>query len=410
MSSSRTSAEAAPAALFTQLYGHLPRKICSAAFAEQEIACLDLVDEAAAAFRAGRLTDFDARVGDGNCQVLTHLVAELSLDRGFAAAVAATAPRAAAARRALAGWTDRRMRPLSSVLTLAHRDDALLHLSEEQVLLANCYVVKKVTRDGDRRVEQQLRRIGGRSAFERARRSISRISDAHVDAAAERAWAYWVRHGADRLAEDVHAMRETLRPARRVGSFRVRVSYSSLRVVLHRLWQQRIHVAIQSYVPFAAHAHQVTLLYAPCAERRLEFTLVEAAGRCRIGAAPAMVVLGISDPTASFPGLAADDFYAMRARMPAASCQCCRDAMSRLVRRMRAVGMTDLVCAGEAMKPDSRELADLPLGGIPAGARARFLAELERHRRLADTAGLHADDASCFRAVHVYPAALGSLS
>ena len=409
MTISRAGGTATAAPLFTQLYGHRPRKISPVEFARKELACLELVDEAAESFARGRLAEFDARVGDRNCQILTHKVVDLSLDPGFVAATRRLAARVRAIRPVLDGYAQPRPRSLTRLLAEAEQDGALLDLARDHVLLANSYAVKKITRDGDHRCEQRIRDIGGRRAFQRARRSINRLTDSHLTIVARRAWEYWAERGAESLAEDARAIWATLREPDRVDAFYVRPHYSGLVALLHRIWQQRICIAVKSYVLLPDHLHVVVRTYVPNEDGPLRFERSDSRAGAVMADRPAVVVLGLSDVRGRFSGLPVASFYEMRTGMAVAGDACCGDSISSIVRRLDGIGIVDVILAAEAVRPHGESPTHRLTADVPDGVRARLGAEFERHRELALSSGLHVDDASCFRAVHIYPDSTANL-
>jgi hypothetical protein len=397
-------------ALFTRLYGHQPRKVSGRSYAEKELACLDLVDQAAEHFLAGRLAEFDARVGDKNCHILSHLLIELAGRAEVLGAVGRLAARTAAARQVLRGWDSQIGNHLAEVTHAAWQAGALPDLTSDQVLLTNAFVLKKIARDGDENYLRLVRRIGGRIAYERARISVNQVTDARIGTVLDATWAEWASRGADDLADDVRALAATLSRSWKLHTFLVRVPYSSLAMLVDRAWQQNIRIAIRSHVLLPDHQHLVTLLYTPNPDRYAEFDQPTPTAWPRDPREPVVVILGLSDVTGSFRDIAVDEFYRIRHTMPVRS-DSCRCGASRLVtERISALDLADLATAGEAVRPESANAVRMLTAGVPTAARSRFAVTFARRAELARTAGMHAGDASGYRLIHVFPDWIGNLS
>lgn len=413
---------AEPYALFTQLYGYRPSKLAPATYARKELACIDLVLEAIGTFADGRLAEFDARVGDTNCQVLTHQIIDLALQRPLArhARLERDLERA---RHILGGWHSSRSVELRSLALAARVEGAVVDLSLDDVLLANSHVMKKITRDDDSRSEQLLKDIGGETANEWARQSINRITDAHIDTMVNGAASDWRARGEDELAEDISTLQITLRTRRKMEDisplgralstrrkpkrFYVRIPYSDSIALMARMWQQRIPVGIRLYVLMSDHQHLETLLYLAHQDRCLRFDPVPADLWSNMAREPAMIGVGLSDPMGIYPGLPVDSFYRMRAtRTTLRGDGCCGSIRSKLMADVGSIDLSDLFCAEETLRSYSSSACDRITSDVTSQGRARYVAGFERRRKLALEGGISVHDASLLRLVHIAPGAV----
>ncbi len=392
------------ASLARQLFGHAPRKSSLRLFAEKELACASLICEAIESYCSGDLGAFDARVGDKNCQALTHKVIELYLDKMFNAECRELHDNTRSIQRILSGYTCERPRPYLEVVARAIRDNALIRLSEDQAFLTICWAIKRVTRDGDGLLAERLKFIAKR-AFNRARSFLNKETDDHILAVAAAVHKHWVSIGAVELVSESAALLQALGTVERYSLFSFRPPYPAFRALLHRAWQQKLWIFLTAYVVRGDHMDLLTRLYKPSVQKLLAYDPVNECEALQTVDLPLIVVVGLSDTERRCCNMPVDAFYQTVSDSVARRGECCSDVIENLTRRIDAIGIGELLSAGEAIEPQSiAGQATWPWLRSKKSGPMRPLAILYmNHFALAVGQGLNKNDASCFRPIHVLP-------